>query len=53
MVMIIETSHYNVDLILFVRGLMVTNVGFEFCDRSPIPIVYQIINDSLRQFVYA
>ena len=34
-----------------VRGLMVANVGFEFCDQSSIPIACQITDDSLRQVV--
>ena len=37
---------------LWVRGLMVSNVGFEFCDRSSIPIVCQITDDDHRKLVY-
>ena len=36
----------------WVRGLMVANVGFEFSDRSSIPIVCQIMDDDLKQVVY-
>ena len=35
-----------------VCGLMVANVAFEFRDRSSIPILYQILDDGLRQVVY-
>ena len=31
---------------------MVANVGFEFRDRNSIPIVCQIMDDSLRKVVY-
>ena len=36
-----DSSSYS----LWVRGLMVTNVGFEFRDRSSIPSVCQITDD--------
>ena len=35
-----------------VCGLMVAKVGFEFHDRSSIPIVCQITDGDLRQIVY-
>ena len=35
-----------------IHGLMVTNMGFEFRDRSSIPIVCLITDDGFRQVVY-
>ena len=37
---------------LWVRGLMVANVGFEYRNRSSILIVHQIMDDGFRQVVY-
>ena len=36
----------------WVRGVMVTDVGFELRDRSSNPSVCQITDDGLRQVVY-
>ena len=38
--------------VLWVLGLMVTKVGFEFRDRNSIPSVYQITDDGLREVFY-
>ena len=42
---------YNISFMVF-RSLMVANVELELRDRSSIPIVFQIMDDGLRQVVY-